>query len=127
LVGLAAMPEVAGDLALLLGLGEHRLEIDHGRVAALGEIPVEIEDVGYSARHAGRKVSPGDAEHRHRSARHVLAAVITDALDDGGRARVAHREALARDAAEVGLARDRAVEDDVARDDVLSRLTAELG
>src|SRR5207247_1013274 len=37
------------------------------------------------------------------------------------------REALARDAAEIRFAGDRAVEHDVAGDDVLARLAAELG
>src|SRR5204863_1142509 len=53
------------------------------------------------------------------AAGHVLAAVVADALDDGARARVAHPEALAGEAAEERLARGRAVEDGVADDHVL--------
>ena len=53
--------------------------------------------------------------------------MVADAFDHRLRAGIAHREALARDAAEVGLAVDRAVEHDVAGDDVLGRLAAELG
>ena len=34
------------------------------------------------------------AEHDHRAAGHVLAAVVADALDDRARAAVADREAL---------------------------------
>src|SRR2546423_8404408 len=40
---------------------------------------------------------------------------------------MANREALAGDAAEVGFARDRTIEDDVAGDDVLGGLAAKLG
>src|SRR5262249_59477367 len=68
------------------------------------------------------EVAPGAPEHDDAAARHVLAAVVADAFDDGVRAAVAHREALARDALEVGLARGGAVEHDVACDDVLRRL-----
>ena len=66
-----------------------------------------------------REVAPGRAEHDDAPAGHVLAAVVADALDDRGRAGVAHAEALADDAAEVRLAAGRAVERDVAGDDVL--------
>ena len=73
------------------------------------------------------KLRPVAPSTRHGAAGHVFAAVVADALDHRVRAGVAHREALARDAAEVRLARDRAVEHDVAGDDVLGRLAAELG
>src|SRR5690606_3418637 len=57
----------------------------------------------------------------HPASRHVLAAVVTHALDDRVRARVADGEALGGDSAEVRLARDGAVEDDVSDEDVLLR------
>ena len=66
-----------------------------------------------------REVAPGRPEHDDAPAGHVLAAVVADALDDRGRAGVAHAEPLADDAAEVRLARRRAVERDVAGDDVV--------
>ena len=53
--------------------------------------------------------------------------MVAGALDHRDRARVAHREALAGDAVEVGLARDRAVEHGVADDDVLGRLALDVG
>ena len=62
--------------------------------------------------------SPGRPEHDHAAAGHVLAAVIAHALDHRVDAAVAHAEALARHAADVGLAAGRAVERDVADDDV---------
>src|SRR5439155_12107042 len=47
-----------------------------------------------------------------------FAAVIAGAFDDGGRARIAHAEALAGNTAEVRFARDRAIHHRVADDDV---------
>ena len=67
------------------------------------------------------KFRPGRAEHDHATAGHVLAPVVADALDDRGRARVAHAEPLADQAPEVHLAAGRAVEDHVAGDDVVLR------
>src|SRR4029078_8522637 len=66
-------------------------------------------------------VSPLLAEYHPRASGHVLAAVVADALHHRRRARVAHREALAGDAAEEDLAADRSVEHRVADDDVLLR------
>ena len=74
---------------------------------------------GEPARHAGREVAPGRAEHDHHAAGHVLAAVVADALDDRGRAGVADREPLADPAAQVQLAAGRSIEDGVAGDDLL--------
>src|SRR5262249_24614867 len=116
-IGFAPMPEVARELPLLLGVREHRLEVDHRGVAALREVAVEIESGATAAGPAGGEVASGGAQDRHGPARHVLAAVVAHTLDDRFRAGIAHREALARDAAEEGLARDRAVEHDIAGDD----------
>ena len=80
---------------------------------------VLVEHVGDAAAHAGGEVAPGAAEHDDAAAGHVLAAVVADALDDRVRARVAHGEALAREAAEERAARGGAVEDGVADDHVL--------
>src|SRR5207253_11375078 len=54
-----------------------------------------------------------------QAARHVLASVVADAFDDGDRAAVAHGKSLAGDAAEESLTAGRAVERDVADQDVL--------
>ena len=67
----------------------------------------------------GGEVAAGRPEHDDAAAGHVLAAVVADALDDGVRARVAHREALAGEPAEERAAARRAVEDGVADDHVL--------
>src|SRR5206468_12968157 len=65
------------------------------------------------------EVASRPPEHDNRAARHVLAAVVAGALDDGARAGIAHAEALARDAAEVRFALDRAIHHRVADDDVV--------
>src|SRR6185503_4818754 len=58
---------------------------------------------------------------------HVFAGVVADAFHDRQRAGIPDREAFAGDAPEIGFAADRAVEDHVTGDDVLSRLATELG
>ncbi len=65
------------------------------------------------------KLRPVGADHDHAAAGHVLAAVVADALDDGGRPGVPNREALAGDAAEERTPRGRAVQHGVADDHVL--------
>ena len=80
-----------------------------------------------SARHSRGEIAPRGAEHHYRAAGHVFATVVAHAFDYRVGAGVAHREALPGDAAEVRFARDRAVEHDVAGDDVFARLAAELG
>ena len=60
------------------------------------------------------------AEHDDRPARHVLAGVVADSLDDRGRARVPHREALPGRAGAEELAARRAVEDRVPEQDRLA-------
>ena len=50
------------------------------------------------------KLRPVRPEHDDRAAGHVLAAVVADALDDRGRAGVAHAEPLADPAAQEHLA-----------------------
>ena len=95
------------------------LDLDHLVVDLAVEVAVGVVDVGDAAGHAGAEVAAGVAEHDHAAAGHVLAAVVADALDDRGGARVAHAEALADDAAEEDLAAGRAVPDHVAGDDLV--------
>ena len=110
----AAWWKIAGvDLFLL----RHRLELDHRHVAARCERAVLVEHIGDAARHAGGEIAAGLAEHDDDAAGHVFAAMIAGALDDGDGAGIAHREALAGDAAEIAFAGDRAVEHGVADDD----------
>src|SRR5262249_9352669 len=96
-----------------------RLEIDHRQVAAAFETAVRVEHVGDAARHAGGKVAPGRTDHDHHAARHVFATVVAGTLHHRDRPGIAHREALAGDAAEIALAHERAVEHGGADDDAL--------
>ena len=96
-----------------------RVEVDHLEVEPADERVVGVVDEREAAGHAGAEVAARRSEHDDPPAGHVLAAVVADALDDRGRAGVAHAEPLADDAAQERLAAGRAVEDDVAGDDVL--------
>ena len=121
--------EVAGLVAAPLHhlvLARHRLEIDHGEVAAPLEVAVLVEHVGDAARHAGGEIAAGRAEHHHHAAGHVFAAMVAGAFDHGDGAGVAHGEALAGDAAEIALAGDGAVQHRVADDDRLLRHDARV-
>ena len=105
---------------LLLGdllFFRHRLELDHRHVAAGFEGAVLVDHIGDAARHAGGEIAPGDAEHHHDAAGHVFAAMVAGALDHGDGAGIAHGETLARHAAEIAFARDRAIQHGVADDD----------
>ena len=96
-----------------------RLQLDHPAIAASRKQPVVVDDVGDAAAHAGGEVAPGATQDDDAAAGHVLASVIADTFDDRVRAAVAHGEALAGDTAHERLAAGRAVERDVADDDVL--------
>src|SRR4051812_32311178 len=105
----------------------HAVEvIEQRRVDLRPEGTVLVEHEGQAAAHARGEVAPRRPEDDHAPAGHVLAAVVGDLLDDGLGARVAHAEALAADAAEERLAARRAIERDVADDDVLLGLEAGL-
>src|SRR5204862_7243217 len=93
-----------------------------GLVAERVETARGVIDIGHAAAHAGREVAAGVAQHHHYAASHVLAAVVAQALDHRHGAGVAHGEAFARHAVEIGLAGDGAVEHRVADDDVLRRV-----
>src|ERR1700685_851246 len=80
---------------LYLVVAADRPKFDHPGVAARIESTVIVEHVGDSAAHSGGEIAPGAAEHDHRAARHVLAAMVADTFDDRRRAAVAHRETLA--------------------------------
>src|SRR5262249_52220031 len=102
-----------GDL-LFLG---NWLELDHRHVAARLERVIVVEDVGDAARHAGREIASGAPKYHDDAARHVFAAVVPRAFDDGNGTRVADGEAFAGHAAEIALALDRAVQHRVADND----------
>ena len=93
-----------------------RVQVDH-----LGVHPhrIEVEHVGDAAGHARAEVAAGRAQHDDPATRHVFAAVVADTLHDRGRAGVAHGEPLPHHPAEERLAARRAVQQHVARDDVV--------
>ena len=105
----------------LHGLGMDAADVDELVVVAVDEVALEVEHVGEAAGEAGAEVEAGAAEHAHRPSRHVLAAVVSRALDHGHRAGVAHREALAGHPGGVQLAARGAVEAGVAHDDGVLR------
>ena len=77
-------------------LALHGLQPNHVRVAEGLEASRLVEDESDAAAHAGGEVAPRLAEHDDDPAGHVLAAVVTNALDDSVGARVPDGEALAR-------------------------------
>ena len=112
--------EVAGLMAAPLHdavLARHRLELDHGEIAAALEVAVLVEHIGDAAGHAGSEVPPGRADHHHDAAGHIFAAMVAGALDHGGGAGIAHGKALAADAAEIAFAGNGAVQHGIADDD----------
>ena len=110
-------PDQSLDFGDLVGVFQ-RLQIDHLQVAAAGKVAGLVQHVGDAARHAGREVAPRRAQHDDAAAGHVFAAVVAHALDHRVHAAVAHAEALAGHAADVGLAAGGAIEGHVADDDV---------
>src|SRR5215218_5815870 len=102
------------------------LQAYHVHVAQGLEASRLVEDERDAAAHPCGEVAPRLAEHHDDPARHVLAGVIPDALDDGVGARVPDGEALPREAPEVRLPSGRAVERRVADDDVPCRVVGRV-
>src|SRR5580658_6122654 len=112
--------------AQMLHVSAHALRrdavnVDQLVVVAIHEIALEVEHVGESAREAGAKIDARATEHAHDAAGHVLAAMISRALDHGERTGIAHGEALARRARGVQLAAGRPVQAGVPHDHRLAR------
>src|SRR5690606_26480038 len=111
---------------LLFGVRQHGFQAHHGRIAAALEAAVGVPDVGHAARHACREVAAGLAQHHHGAAGHVFAAVIPHAFHDRGGARIAHGEAFAGHAVEIGFTGQRTVQHGIAGDDVIGPEAAEV-
>src|SRR6185312_14553045 len=101
-------------------------EIGHRFVGEPVEPLVRVIDIGDAARHAGAEIAPGLPQNHHDAAGHVFAAVIAGAFDHRDRAGIAYREPLARDALEIGLAGDCAVQNRVADNDIVERVALDL-
>ena len=98
---------------------DERLEIDHLAVAAAGEPRLAVEHVRDAAAHPRGEIAARPSKDDHAAAGHVFAGMVADAFDHHVRAAVADAEALARHAAHVRLAAGRAVERDVADNNVV--------
>ncbi len=120
------MPGFDGARLGLFVVCRHGFKLDHGQVALLAEGMQRVPHIGHAARHAGGKVAAGFAQHHHGAARHVFAAMIPSAFHHRRRARVAHGKAFAHDAADVGLAGQRAVQHRVAGNDVVGAVAAKI-
>ena len=75
--------------------------------------------------HAGGEIAAGAAKHHDHTARHVLAAVIAGAFDDGARAAVTYGKPLPRHAIEIGFPLRGAVQRRVADQNRLFRVEDE--
>ena len=72
--------------------------------------------------HACSEIASGAAKHHDHTARHVFAAVIAGAFDDGARAAVAHGKPLPRHAIEIGFPLRGTVQRRVADENCLLRM-----
>src|SRR6202451_1298956 len=101
---------------------ENRFEVNRIEIAALfGEVSTLVKHVGDASTHTGGKISATSSEDKHQALGHVFAAMVSDSLDHGGRPGIANGKALARDAVEKRLAARRAVEGNVANENILFR------
>src|SRR5271169_2081337 len=100
---------------LNIPLIEQRLEIDGVEIAALlGEISTLVKNVGDTTAHASSKIPAAGAKHQHQAVRHVLAAVVANALDDGGCPGIANAESFACNPVEECFAAGGTVKCDIA-------------
>src|SRR3546814_7517203 len=106
---------------VIFGIGPDRLDIHHRHVAALAEKAIVVVNIGDAAGHARREVAPRLPQHGDDATRHIFAAMVAHALDDGGRTWIANGETFTSHALQIGLAGDGAVKHGVADDDVLRR------
>src|SRR6185437_820885 len=86
------------------------------------EAAIFIEHPSNAAGHASAEVLAGTAQHEHRTAGHVLAAMVADAFDDRGCAGVSNGEALAGASGSKQATGSRAVKSDIAEQDMMRAL-----
>ncbi|TFA98676.1 hypothetical protein CCMA1212_009587 [Trichoderma ghanense] len=96
--------------------------LNHLGVELGDEVLVDVQHVRNTAGHARSKVAASAAQDDNSSTSHVLATVVTDALDNGRSAGVADGESLGSDTTEVADTTCRTVQADVADQDVLFSL-----
>lgn len=87
----------------------------------LEEVADLVVDIGDATGHAGCEIAAGRSENDHRSAGHVLAAMVTHGFDDGLDAGIADAKSLTGHAADEDFTLGRAIQRNVADDHVLFR------
>ena len=98
----------------------HGLKIDRAEIASLfRKVTALVIDIGDTATHAGGEIPSARSQHEHHSLRHVLAAMIADALHHGGRSGVANRKSFSGNSVEKGFSAGCAIERNVSDQDVL--------
>ncbi len=107
-------------------LGVDAADVDELMVVAVHEIALQVEHVRKASGEPRAEVDTRAPENTDDASRHVLAAMVARSLDDGERAGVAHRKALAGDACREDLATRGAVEAGIAHDNGALRHEARL-
>ncbi len=99
---------------------QYRLKIDGSQVAALfRKVRLVIEHVRDSSAHTCSKISAAFSEDEYQAFGHVLAAVVTNPLNNRSCTGVAYCESLTSNSVEERLSAGRSVENDVADQNVL--------
>ena len=80
-----------------------------------------IEHIGNAARHAGGEIAASFADNHDLATGHVFTAVITDAFYHCARAAVSHTKTLTTHAPKIRLTRSRAVQRDIADQNIFFR------
>mmetsp|Transcript_12779 Transcript_12779/g.28356 ORF Transcript_12779/g.28356 Transcript_12779/m.28356 type:complete len:345 (-) Transcript_12779:3794-4828(-) len=94
-------------------------ECHHLLVTSLLEVPSGIEHPCDAPTHSSAKVGTAAPEHQHATTGHVLASVVTNALNNSPSTGVADSESLSRNATEKGQTKGGTIQADVANDDVV--------
>src|SRR3954468_10989290 len=94
-------------------------QLDDAEIAAANEIAGRVPDISDAAAHPRREVAASRTEDDDATACHVFAAVIADAFDHRVSAAIANGKTLGGAAAEKRLPAGRAIQGDVADDDVV--------
>src|SRR6478672_3999317 len=95
------------------------VDADHRWIEPRPEAFVLVEDKDFTATHPGSEVLSSLAKDHHHSACHVLASMISDALDDGHRTGIAHRKPFAGHAIEISLTAGGPIQNDVPNNNIL--------
>src|ERR1700751_5162615 len=113
------MPHQLGmDLSDLTVLIEH-LQFDPSHVALAGEAAIFIKHIGQATTHPGSEITSRLAEHNDQPARHVLASMVPHPFNYCDGAAVPYGKPLPCDAPEERFSAGRAIERDVADENIV--------